>query len=163
MTIVKELNELAEKMTGTNPRATTDAQAMDFIEQHYQNGGGGDTPSGGGSEPLVFDISNGVNAFYDNDEADTEYILTSAETNALGQISTSLTANPNQVVNLDAGEGQYIIATSVYNSNTQLTLSGEYVYMYTMDAHKVSVLYIYVADGSIKLMKREFTGTASTS
>lgn len=40
MTIVKELNELAKKMTGTNPKATTDAQAMDFIEQNYQNDGG---------------------------------------------------------------------------------------------------------------------------
>lgn len=39
MTIVKELNELAEKMTGTNPRATTDAQAMNFIEQNYNGGG----------------------------------------------------------------------------------------------------------------------------
>ena len=41
-TIVKELNELAEKMTGTNPRATTDAQAWDYIEQNYN---GGSVPS----------------------------------------------------------------------------------------------------------------------
>lgn len=40
MTIVKELNELAEKMTGTNPRATTDKQALDYIEQNYTQGGG---------------------------------------------------------------------------------------------------------------------------
>ena len=41
-TIVKELNELAEKMTGTNPKATTDAQAWDYIEQNYN---GGSVPS----------------------------------------------------------------------------------------------------------------------
>ncbi len=42
MTIVKELNELAKKMTGVNPGARTDAQALDYIEQHYK---GGDTPT----------------------------------------------------------------------------------------------------------------------
>lgn len=41
MTIVKELNELAERMTGTNPKATTDAQAMNYIEQNYSGGSGG--------------------------------------------------------------------------------------------------------------------------
>lgn len=44
MTIVKELNELAKKMTGTNPKARTDAQALDYIEQNFSGGG-----SGGGS------------------------------------------------------------------------------------------------------------------
>lgn len=32
---VDELNELAEKMTGVNPKAKTDAQALNFIEQSY--------------------------------------------------------------------------------------------------------------------------------
>lgn len=45
MTIVKELNELAEKMTGVNPKATTDAQAMNYIEQHYQGGQPSPTPT----------------------------------------------------------------------------------------------------------------------
>lgn len=44
MTIVKELNELAKKMTGTNPKARTDAQALDYIEQHYQGGQPSPTP-----------------------------------------------------------------------------------------------------------------------
>lgn len=42
MTVVKELNELAKKMTGVNPGAKTDAQALNYIEQHYE---GGDTPT----------------------------------------------------------------------------------------------------------------------
>lgn len=54
MTIVKELNELAERMTGTNPKATTDAQAMNYIEQNY-NGGG----SSGGNANIV-DIDLGT-------------------------------------------------------------------------------------------------------
>lgn len=41
MTIVKELNELAERMTGTNPKATTDAMAMNYIEQNYSGGSSG--------------------------------------------------------------------------------------------------------------------------
>lgn len=35
MTIVNELNELAEKMTGVNPKATTDKQALDYIADYY--------------------------------------------------------------------------------------------------------------------------------
>lgn len=36
---VDELNQLAKKMTGTNPKAKTDAQALNFIEQNYTSGG----------------------------------------------------------------------------------------------------------------------------
>lgn len=41
MTIVTQLNELAEKMTGTNPKATTDEMALDYIERNYNGGSGG--------------------------------------------------------------------------------------------------------------------------
>ena len=41
-TIANELNDLAEKMTGINPHARTDAQAVDFIERNYN---GGSVPS----------------------------------------------------------------------------------------------------------------------
>lgn len=34
---VDELNELAEKITGTNPGATTTAQALNYIEQNYNS------------------------------------------------------------------------------------------------------------------------------
>ena len=37
MTIVKELNKLAEKITGTNPKATTDKKALDYIADYYAN------------------------------------------------------------------------------------------------------------------------------
>ena len=53
MTIVKELNELAEKITGTNPKATTDAQAVNYIEENYSGGG-----SGGGATTYVIDLGN---------------------------------------------------------------------------------------------------------
>lgn len=36
-TIVNELNKLAEKITGTNPKATTDKKALDFIADYYAN------------------------------------------------------------------------------------------------------------------------------
>lgn len=39
--VVNELNELAYKMTGTNPKATTDAGALNYIEQNYTGGGSG--------------------------------------------------------------------------------------------------------------------------
>ena len=45
MTIVKELNDLAEKMTGTNPNKKTIAKVLDYIEQNYTAGGGGSTES----------------------------------------------------------------------------------------------------------------------
>ena len=43
MSKVKELNELAEKMTGKNPNAKTIGQALDYIEQNYTSGGGSST------------------------------------------------------------------------------------------------------------------------
>lgn len=45
MTIVKELNDLAEKMTGTNPNKKTIAKVLDYIEQNYTAGGGSSTGS----------------------------------------------------------------------------------------------------------------------
>lgn len=41
MSIVKELNELAERMTGENPKKKTIGKALDYIEQNYSTGGGG--------------------------------------------------------------------------------------------------------------------------
>ena len=41
MSIVKELNDLAEKMTGENPKNKTIGKALDYIEQNYSTGGGG--------------------------------------------------------------------------------------------------------------------------
>ena len=41
MSIVKELNDLAEKMTGENPNKKTISKALDYIEQNYTSGGGG--------------------------------------------------------------------------------------------------------------------------
>lgn len=40
MSIVKELNELAEKMTGENPKKKTIGNALDYIEQNYTSGSG---------------------------------------------------------------------------------------------------------------------------
>lgn len=60
---VDELNELAEKITGTNPRATTTAQALNYIEQNYTGGGS--------SEKYLFDITRLIDAFYDNELTET--------------------------------------------------------------------------------------------
>lgn len=55
---VDELNELAYKMTGVNPKATTDAGALNYIEQNYQGGG-----SGGEVEEIILDISTDASDF----------------------------------------------------------------------------------------------------
>lgn len=54
MTIVKELNDLAEKMTGTNPNKKTIAKVLDYIEQNYTAGGG--SSSGGESSTNEFRV-----------------------------------------------------------------------------------------------------------
>lgn len=41
MGILKQINELAEKITGTNPNKKEIAKALDYIEQGYTAGGGG--------------------------------------------------------------------------------------------------------------------------
>lgn len=43
MSIVKELNELAKKMTGENPKKKTIGNALDYIEQNYTSGSGSST------------------------------------------------------------------------------------------------------------------------
>lgn len=45
MGILKELNDLAKVITGTNPNKKEIAKALDYIEQNYTNGGGGSTGS----------------------------------------------------------------------------------------------------------------------
>lgn len=40
MNTVKELNELAEKMVGKNPGSRLDAEAIRFIKNNYEGGGG---------------------------------------------------------------------------------------------------------------------------
>lgn len=39
MNIVKELNNLSEKVTGTNPKAKIDAEAVKYIADNYSGGG----------------------------------------------------------------------------------------------------------------------------
>lgn len=51
---VDELNELAKKMTGTNPKARTDAEALNYIEQNYTPGGGG----GGGCDCHIYFVDS---------------------------------------------------------------------------------------------------------
>lgn len=41
MGILKQVNKLAEKITGTNPKKREIAKALDYIEQNYTAGGGG--------------------------------------------------------------------------------------------------------------------------
>lgn len=80
MTIVKELNELAEKMTGENPRATTDAQAWNYIEQNYQGGGG------------------------------TPYVLPTASASTLGgvKVGENLSIDANGVLSATGGSGNVV-------------------------------------------------------
>lgn len=56
-TIVNELNELAYKMTGVNPKATTDAGALNYIEQNYQGGGSS------GSDTIVLNLGNLIEGY----------------------------------------------------------------------------------------------------
>lgn len=75
MTIVKELNDLAEKMTGTNPNKKTIAKVLDYIEQNYTAGGG--SGSGGSSaESDIFIVrgSTSDNIHYTTDKTYEELV-----------------------------------------------------------------------------------------
>lgn len=65
MTIVKELNDLAEKMTGTNPNKKTIAKVLDYIEQNYTAGGGSSSGGESSAESDIFIVrestSDGTN------------------------------------------------------------------------------------------------------
>lgn len=149
MTIVKELNNLAEKITGDNPKARTDAQAVKYISDNY-SGGGGDSDS----EPLVLDIVNAINAFYDNNEADTEYILTSAENAKVSEIKTALTSNPKQFIYLDCGDGQYMLANCYVNATNQLNISAMSNYYFQGTA---TIFFVSISDGAVYIGTREYT------
>lgn len=71
MTIVKELNDLAEKMTGTNPNKKTIAKVLDYIEQNYTAGGG--SGSGGSSAESDIFIVNGSTSDGQNYTIDKTY------------------------------------------------------------------------------------------
>jgi len=55
MTIVKELNNLSEKVTGKNAKAYTDAQAVKFIADNYEGGGA--------KTPIVLDLTTQYNDY----------------------------------------------------------------------------------------------------
>ena len=59
MTIVKELNDLAEKMTGTNPNKKTIAKVLDYIEQNYTAGEGSGSGGGSSANELRVDVEYG--------------------------------------------------------------------------------------------------------
>lgn len=59
MSIVKELNELAEKITGENPKEKTIGKSLDYIEQNYTAGGG--SGSGGSSAGSDLFVITGTN------------------------------------------------------------------------------------------------------
>jgi len=110
MTIVKELNELAERMTGTNPKATTDAQAMNYIEQNY-NGGG----SGGGNANIVnIDLDDGFLQRYFMDTSKYGQLISITNENDLATIQEML-QYANQYTNtifritINTGDGKQMI------------------------------------------------------
>ena len=72
MTIVKELNDLAEKMTGTNPNKKTIAKVLDYIEQNYTAGGGSSSGGESSAESDIF-IVNGSTSDGQNYTIDKTY------------------------------------------------------------------------------------------
>ena len=75
MTIVKELNELAYKMTGVNPKAKTDQQALNYIEQHYQGGQPSPTPTSKFDYVIPLITAYGYTATRTIDEQDAISVL----------------------------------------------------------------------------------------
>lgn len=75
MSIVKELNDLAEKMTGTNPNKKTIAKVLDYIEQNYTaDGGSGSGGSSAESDIFVVKGSTSDGAKYTIDKTFQELV-----------------------------------------------------------------------------------------
>ena len=63
MNTVKELNKLAEKMVGENPKSRLDAEAIKYIQDNYE---------GGGSSSSKFDYIITFNTVFTADENEHE-------------------------------------------------------------------------------------------
>ena len=103
MTIVTQLNELAEKMTGTNPKATTDEVALDFIERNYNGGGSG----GGNTEIIEIDDINWEYGASIEDEAKIQQVIALRERIKNGE-------HPNILLKTNWGTNDLYIKTQNY-------------------------------------------------
>ena len=137
MTIVTQLNELAEKMTGTNPRATTDEMALDYIERNYSGG------SGGGNE-LVIEIPSSIQVGY-------EQIIVSSEStgdnlklyNSIKQVLESDKILDSVIrVKYDEEDNKFNVVLSYHSEYGSQELSG-IIYLY-MSGSKHTYEYIRI-------------------
>lgn len=100
MNIVNELNELAEKMTGINPQCTTDAEAVDYIEQNYK---------GGSAETYTLDAT--FNTYFADPSKYGEEIVIENEghINIINKIKETIEKNPNTIIKVGVtGQNGYI-------------------------------------------------------
>lgn len=123
MTIVKELNELAKKMTGVNPKAKTDAQALNYIEQNYN---GGDTPTPT-QKSFDYVIPSGL---YD----DTSMTIT--DTNILEVL------NDIRVNGVDDNGLVKPLRIGIYLENEETGNSGYFTIITQMSAYNGEVVYL---------------------
>lgn len=150
MTIVKELNDLAEKMTGVRPKATTDAQAMDYIEQHY-TGGGVEMPTA--SADTLGGVKVGTNLSIDANgvlsATDTTYTagdnitITNNVISASGGGSSVTKIDLSSINNLDN-----MLESSIDMTNPSSTLSNQFkAYMTAFASGNEEVILAYTGFG----------------
>lgn len=135
-TIVNELNELAYKMTGVNPKATTDAGALNYIEQNYQGGGSG------GSDTIYLEIPDSVwQKIYDNGRMATD-ITSSATGDDLIYYNRVMELDNDEISskNVRIKVGPYNAIASVYHdeygtglyASTEFDTSENFYYVLTI-------------------------------
>lgn len=146
MTIVKELNELAEKIIGENPRATTDAQAMNYIEQNY-NGG-----SSSGGNVVEKDIPTDFVQRYLSDPTKFNQQVTitnSDDLEFLSELENEVKSTNKAVVKLGLN-GEYHYADYLIGENTfSVSITSFYTIMSNDILLRISVshtdnFYIYI-------------------
>lgn len=132
MTVVKELNELAKKMTGVNPKAKTDQQALNYIEQNYS---GGDTPTPQSKFDYIIPIGIDFSELSSGDEITNTNVI-----EVLNDIKDFMSSELKPIIvglhyyDIDGNYG-FSISSSFQYYNTL-----ERIYFYTND-YKISLNY----------------------
>ena len=118
---VDELNDLAEKMYGVNPKARTDAEALNYIEQHYTGGGS----SGGDINILKITIPSSLKSTLEDEGIDC-YPQSLSEFKVLYDTIHAIENNDkllDSIVMLQL-EGEFCVPLSIIKANNGIALTG---------------------------------------
>lgn len=156
-TIVNELNELAYKMTGVNPKATTDAGALNYIEQNYSGGGSS------GNEAIIIDISDLDGAYYDNDIEVTQdnYPNVYASINNAFEKAYIDENGKCENTNFIIKDGNYFSSVNVYNQTLNRTNMSYSEYLIELNQVQLWVTEIVKGEDTYTITYREIFLTAN--